>query len=90
MKKHNRTMTALLTAAALLIAVFMTGCTRLSEAPNTTSTEADVPAESDEFGVYIKLERGDVSSIALHGGSFTKVVRFYGPDGNLIEVGTPV
>ena len=33
----------------------------------------DAPAESDGFGVYVKLERGDVSSIALQVGSFTKV-----------------
>ena len=85
MKKHNRKIITMLTAAALLITVFMTGCTRLSEAPNTTSTEADVPAESDEFGVYIKLERGDVSSIALHGGSFTKVCE--NADGSLLKAG---
>ena len=85
MKKHNRTMTTLLTVAALLITVFMTGCTKLSEAPNTTSTEVDVPAESDEFGVYVKLERGDVSSIALHGDSFTKVCE--NADGSLLKAG---
>ena len=86
MKKHKKTITVLLTAAALLITVFMTGCTKLSEAPNTTSTEVDVPAESDGLGVYVKLERGDVSSIALHGGSsFTKVCE--NADGSLLKAG---
>ena len=85
MKKHNRKIITLLTAAALLIAAFMTGCTKLSEAPNTTSTEVDVPAESDGLGVYVKLERGDVSSIALRGGSFTKVCE--NADGSLLKTG---
>ena len=73
MKKHNRKIITLLTAAALLIAAFMTGCTKLSEAPNTTSTEVDVPAESDGFGMYVKLEVDNANSLYLHGGSFTKV-----------------
>ena len=74
MKNYKKTITMLLTAAVLLIAVFMTGCTKLSEAPNSTPSEVDAPAESDGFGVYVKLERDDASSIALHGGSsFTKV-----------------
>ena len=73
MKKHKKTITVLLTAAALLITVFMTGCTKLSEAPNTTSTEVDVPAESDGSGVYVKLEVDNANSLYLHGGSFTKV-----------------
>ena len=85
MKNHKRTITRLLTAAALLIAVFTTGCTKLSEAPNNTSMEVDVPAESDGVGVYVKLERGDVSSIALHGGSFTKVCE--NADGSLLKAG---
>lgn len=74
MKNYKKAITMLLTAAVLLTAVFMTGCTKLSEAPNSTPSEVDAPAESDGFGVYIKLERDDASSIALHGGSsFTKV-----------------
>ena len=48
---------------------FYDGCTKLSEAPNSTPSEVDAPAESDGFGVYVKLERDDASSIALHGGS---------------------
>ena len=85
MKKHNRKIITMLTVAALLITIFMTGCTKLSEAPNATSTEVDVPAESDGFGVYVKLERGDVSSIALHGGSVTKVCE--NADGSLLKPG---
>jgi len=86
MKNYKKTITMLLTAAVLLIAVFMTGCTKLSEAPNSTPSEADAPAESDGFGVYIKLERDDASSIALHGGSsFTKVCE--NADGSLLKAG---
>ena len=69
MKNYKKTITMLLTAAVLLIAVFMTGCTKLPEAPNSTPSEVDEPAESDGFGVYVKLESDDASSIALHGGS---------------------
>ena len=73
MKSYKKIITMLLTLAVLLTAVFMTGCTKLSEVPNSTPAEVASPAESDGFGVYIKLERDDASSIALHGGSFTKV-----------------
>ena len=45
----------------------------------------DAPVESDGSGVNVKLERDDVSSIALHGGSFTKVCE--NADGSLLEVG---
>lgn len=85
MKKIKKSLTTLLTAAVLLISVFVTGCTKLSEAPNSTPTEADAPAEYDGFGVYVKLERNDVSSIALHGGSFTKVGE--NADGSLLKAG---
>ena len=85
MKKHKKTITVLLTAAALLITVFMTGCTKLSEAPNTTSTEVDVPAESDGSGVYVKLEVDNANSLYLHGGSFTKVCE--NADGSPLKAG---
>ena len=85
MKHNKRTITALLTAAALLIAVFMTGCTRLPEAPNNTSSEADVSAESDGLGVYVKLEVDNASSLYLHGGSFTKVCE--NADGSPLKAG---
>ena len=85
MKNYKKTITMLLTAAVLLIAVFMTGCTKLSEAPNSTPSEVDALAESDDFGVYVKLERDDASSIALHGGSFTKVCE--NADGSLLKAG---
>ena len=85
MKNYKKTITMLLTAAVLLIAVFMTGCTKLSEAPNSTPSEVDVPAESDGSGVYVKLERDDVSSVALRGGDFTKVCE--NADGSLLKAG---
>ena len=50
-----------------------------------TSSEVDMPAESDGFGVYVRLERDDASSIALHGGSFTKVCQ--NADGSLLKAG---
>ena len=85
MKNYKKTMTMLLTAAVLLVSMFMTGCTKLSKAPNSTPSEVDAPAESDGSGVYVKLERDDASSIALHGGSFTKVCE--NADGSLLKAG---
>ena len=85
MKHYKKTITMLLTAAVLLVSVFMTGCTSLIEPKNSTPSGTDTPAESDGFGVYVKLERGDVSSIALHGGSFTKVCE--NADGSLLKAG---
>ena len=80
---YKKTITMLLTAALLL---FMSGCTSLSEPKNRTHSEVDAPAESDGFGVYVKLERNDASSIALHGGSsFTKVCE--NADGSLLKAG---
>lgn len=35
MKNYKKTITMLLTAAILLVSVFMTGCTKLSETPNS-------------------------------------------------------
>jgi len=85
MKHYKKTMTMLLTAAVLLVSMFMTGCTSLTEPKNSTPSGTDAPAESDGFGVYVKLERDDVSSIALHGGSFTKVCE--NADGSLLKAG---
>ena len=50
-----------------------------------TRSEVDTLAESDGFGVYIKLERDDASSIALQGVSFTKVCE--NADGSLLKAG---
>lgn len=76
---------ALLTVEVLLIALCMAGCTKLSEAENDTATESDVSEESEKYGVYVRLERDDVSSIYLHGGSFTKVCQ--NADGTALEAG---
>ena len=79
----KKTLTMLLTAALLL---FMSGCTSLTEPKNSTPSGTDAPTESDGFGVYVKLEREDASSIALHGGSsFTKVCE--NADGSLLKAG---
>lgn len=85
MKHYKKTITILLTAAVLLVSVFMTGCTSLTKSKNSTPSGTDAPVESDGFGVYVKLERDDVSSIALHGGSFTKVCE--NADGSLLKAG---
>ena len=85
MKHHKKTITMLLTAAVLLVSVFMAGCTSLTEPKNSTPSRTDASSESDGFGVYIKLERDDASSIALHGGSFTKVCE--NADGSLLKAG---
>ena len=85
MKSCKKTITLLLIAAVLLIAIFMTGCTKLSENPNSNPSGTDALAESDGFGVYVKLERNDASSIALHGGNFTKVCE--NADGSLLKTG---
>ena len=82
MKNHKRTITTMLTAAALLIAVFMTGCTKLSEAPNNPPSEI---VESDGLGVYVKLEVDNASSLYLHGGSFSKVCE--NADGSPLQAG---
>ena len=85
MKHYKKTITMLLTAAVFLVSVFMTGCTSLTEPKNSTPSGTGAPSESDGFGVYIKLERDDASSIALHGGSFTKVCE--NADGSLLKAG---
>lgn len=85
MKHYKKTIMTLLIAAVLLTATFMTKCTKLTEASNNTHSEIDAPVESDGFGIYVKLERSDASSIALHGGSFTKVCE--NADGSLLKAG---
>jgi len=45
MKNYKKTITMLLTTAVLLTAVFMMGCTKLSETPNSTTSEVDAPAD---------------------------------------------
>ena len=85
MKKNHKISAVLRIAAILLIAVFMTGCMKLSEAKNNPSSEPDTPAGSDGTGVYVRLERDDADSIYLHGGSFTKVCE--NADGSLLKAG---
>ena len=70
MKNYKKTITMLLTAAVLLVSVFMTGCTSLSEPKNSTPSGTDVLAESDDFGVYVKLERDDADDMLLGEGTF--------------------
>ena len=59
MKHYKKTITMLLTTAVLLVSVFMTGCTSLTEPENSTPSGTDVLAESDDFGVYVNLELVD-------------------------------
>ena len=83
MKPMKKTLTLL--TAVLLAVVLMTGCTRLTEAKDNTPSSTDAPAEIGEYGVYVKLERDDVSSLYLHGGSFSKVCE--NADGSLLKAG---
>ena len=85
MKNYKKTITTLLTAAALLVSVFMTGCTRLTEAKDNTPSATGTPAETGEYGVYVKLELDGVSAVYIHGGSFSKVCE--NADGSPLKAG---
>ena len=88
MKNYRRTITILLMAAALLAAVFMTGCTRRTEGPGTTTPDATAPdtaAGTAGPGVYVRMERSDAGSIFLRGSGFSKVGK--NADGTLLKVG---
>ena len=88
MKNYRKTITILLMAAALLAAVFMTGCTRRTEGPDTTTPDATAPdtaAGTAGPGVYVRMERSDAGSIFLRGSGFSKVGK--NADGTLLKVG---
>lgn len=84
MKNCKKAITTLLTAAVLLTAVFMTGCTRLTPAQDNTPSAADTP-ETWKNGVYIRVERDDVGSVYMRGGSFSKVGE--NADGSALKAG---
>lgn len=84
MKNCKKAITTLLTAAVLLTAVFMTGCTRLTPAQDNTPSAADTP-ETWKNGVYIRVERDDVGSVYLRGASFSKVGE--NADGSALKAG---
>lgn len=84
MKNCKKAMTILLTAAVLLTAVFMTGCTRLTPAQDDAPPAADTPAIWKN-GVYIRVERDDVGSVYMRGGSFSKVGE--NADGSALKAG---
>ena len=84
MKNCKKAMTILLTAAVLLTAVFMTGCTRLTPAQDDAPPAADTP-ETWKNGVYIRMERDDVASVYMRGGSFSKVGE--NADGSALKAG---
>ena len=88
---ENKAILTLL-AAMLLTGMFMTGCARLTEVKETPAETAvttvettQAPTESTANGVYVKLERSDVSTISLHGGSFTKACE--NADGSTLKSG---
>ena len=82
MKPMKRTLTLL--TAVLLAAALMTGCTKLTEAKDNTPSATDATAETGN-GVYVKLERDDVASLYIHGGSFSKVGE--NADGSALKAG---
>ena len=84
MKNCKKAMTIRLTAAVLLTAVFMTGCTRLTPAQDDAPPAADTPA-TWKNGVYIRVERDDVGSVYMRGGSFSKVGE--NVDGSALKAG---
>ena len=60
------------------IIIFMPGSIKAEETK-------DIPVEIGKYGVYVKLERDDVSSVLLQGGGFSKAYK--NPDGSLLKAG---
>ncbi len=58
------------------ITVFMSGCVPADGAKN-------IPIDIGKYGVYVKLERDDVSSVLLQGGGFSKAYK--NADGSLLK-----
>ena len=83
--KHMKKITLTLLTAMVLVAVLMTGCTKLTEVKNNTPSTTDAPAETGEYGVYIRLARDDVSSVYIHGGSISK--DYENADGSALNAG---
>ena len=83
--KHMKKITLTLLTAMVLVAVLMTGCTKLPEVKNNTPSTTDAPAETGEYGVYIRLARDDVSSVYIHGGSISK--DYENADGSALNAG---
>ena len=83
--KHMKKITLTLLTAMVLVAVLMTGCTKLTEVKNNTPSTPDAPAETGEYGVYIRLARDDVSSVYIHGGSISK--DYENADGSALNTG---
>lgn len=78
MKNDKKRIAAFLTVVTLLTALLLAGCVDRTAAEN-------VPAETEKYGVYVRLERGDVSFIYLRGGSFSTVGK--NADGSLLSAG---
>ena len=83
--KHMKKITLTLLTAMVLVAVLMTGCTKPTEVKNNTPSTTDAPAETGEYGVYIRLARDDVSSVYIHGGSISK--DYENADGSALNAG---
>lgn len=62
MKKYIKGITVILSAAALMTATFMTGCTKLSDENNNTSTEMITSAESGGTSAYEPTEENNTST----------------------------
>ena len=60
------------------IIIFMPGCIK-------AEGTKDIPVEIGKYGVYVKLERDDVSSVLLQGGGFSKAYK--NTDGSLLKAG---
>ena len=62
MKKYKNGITVILSAAALMTATFMTGCTKPSDENNNTSTEMITSAESGGTSAYEPTEENNTST----------------------------
>lgn len=62
MKKYKNGITVFLSAAALMTATFMTGCTKLSDENNNTSTEMITSDESGGTSAYEPTEENNTST----------------------------
>lgn len=77
MKKNKKIIAAILSVTALLIALLLTGCTERTAAEDTSA--------DGKRGVYVRLERSDVSPIGLRTTGSSLVCE--NADGSLLHAG---
>lgn len=85
MKNYKKAIGTLLTAAVLLIAVFMTGCTKLSEAPITPPWRWTLQPKRMDLACISSWSAVMPALSPCRAGSFTKVCE--NADGSLLKAG---